>query len=143
MNKRFFIPVICALVLSGCSHPDSNNVTPAANNTQQNNIVTTGKWVVSYYYDNDKDETSDYTGYTFEFGSDNTITATKNGQSTTGTWSRKTDDNLPRFVIALNTSDKELSELNDDWVIDAETENQMKLKDDNTTKNEQLHFTKQ
>jgi len=131
--------VLLALIAGGCQTKDNTNVNPAGNTSA---VVTSGKWTVSYFYDNDKDETSDYNGYSFELKNDNTITATKNSVTTSGTWSETSGDGMQKLVIALNTTDKDLSELNDDWVIETKTDNQLKLKDDNPDRNEQLHFSK-
>ncbi|HEY9178064.1 MAG TPA: hypothetical protein VIN07_10250 [Flavipsychrobacter sp.] len=143
MKKILWAPVLMAILATGCQNKTSTNVTPGGNNNSTSGIVTSGKWQVSYFYDNDKDETTDYSGYTFEFNSDKTLVATRNSTSTSGTWNETTDDGLPRLVIALNTADEKLKELNDDWVVESKTDNQIKLKDDNPDRNEQLHFNKQ
>lgn len=123
---------------SGCKHDDNSAVTPS--NTTTTTPTTTGKWKVSYYFDK-KDETSDYSGYVFEFNSDRTMTAGNNGVNTTGTWGERTDDGKQKFTIALNSTDSKLLELNDDWVIESKTDAEIKLKDDNNS--EQLQFKKQ
>lgn len=143
MKKILWAPLLLAIMGTGCQNKTSTNVTPGGSNNPISETVTTGKWSVSYFYDNDKDETSDYNGYSFEFKSDKTLTATRNSVTTTGNWNETTDDGLPRLVIMLNTTDDKLTELNDDWVIESKTDSQIKLKDDNPDRNEQLHFSKQ
>lgn len=143
MKKILWAPVLLAVIVTGCQNKTSTNVTPSGNNSTVSETVTSGKWSVSYFYDNDKDETSDYSGYAFEFRSDKTLTATRNSVTTSGSWNETTDDGLPRLVIMLNTTDEKLTELNDDWVIESKTDKQLKLKDDNPDRNEQLHFSKQ
>ncbi len=143
MKRILWAPVLLAVLAMGCQNKTSTNVTPGNNNTPLSGTVTSGKWTISYFYDNDKEETSDYSGYSFEFKTDKTLTATRSGITTTGTWTETTDDDLPRLVIMLNTTDDKLTELNEDWVIESKNDTQIKLKDDNPDRNEQLHFNKQ
>jgi len=143
MKRILWAPVLLAVLATGCQNKTSTNVTPGNNNTPLSGTVTSGKWTISYFYDNDKEETSDYSGYSFEFKTDKTLTATGSGITTTGTWNETIDDDLPRLVIMLNTTDDKLTELNDDWVIESKNDTQIKLKDDTPDRNEQLHFNKQ
>lgn len=143
MKRILWAPVLLSVLIIGCQNKTSTNVTPGNSNNSLSGTVTSGKWTISYFYDNDKEETSDYSGYSFEFNTDKTLTATRSGITTNGTWNEATDDGLPRLVIMLNTTDNKLTELNDDWVIESKTETQIKLKDDNPDRNEQLHFNKQ
>lgn len=140
MKYSLLIAGITLMALNGCKKDDNNN-NGIGNST--GGIVTTGQWRVSYFFDKDKEETSDYNGYVFEFKSGGGMTATRNGQTTSGNWSEGTDDGKPRFNIQLNTTDDKLSELNDDWVVDSKTDKELKLSDDNDTHTEQLHFTRQ
>ncbi len=83
-----------------------NTVTPAA-----------GQWKVSYFYDK-KDETSNYTGYTFEFGSDGSLSASNGGQTWPGTWQTGIDDSANKFLIDFTgTIPSALTELEEDWLI--------------------------
>ena len=44
-------------------------------------------WIMTYFYDRDSDETSDYNGYTFTFENSGTLTATNGTNTYTGLWS--------------------------------------------------------
>lgn len=143
MKKLLWAPALLAVLATGCQNKTNTSVTPGGNSNSVSGTVTSGKWTISYFFDNDKEETSDYSGYSFEFKTDKTLSATRSGTTTTGTWSEITDDGLLRLVIMLNTTDDKLTELNDDWVIESKTDSQIKLKDDNPDRNEQLHFNKQ
>ncbi len=129
-----------SVALISCSKSDDNNPSPDNSSSSVKENVP-GQWKVSYYYDNDKDETSDYAGYTFEFGASGTIEATFSGQTFTGSWSNTVDDNLPRLVINIAGNDR-LVELSDDWVIKSVSSDLISLEDDNTTKTEVLKFSK-
>ena len=109
MKKMILMPLILAVLATSCQNKSNNNVSPddkGNNNGSVSGTVTSGTWRVSYFYDNDKEETSDYNGYSFSFKSDKTLTATRSSVTITGTWNETTDDGLPRLVINLNTADK-------------------------------------
>ena len=96
-------------------------------------------WLVTWFWDQDKDETSDLAPYTFYFKDGNILEAERNGSITTGSWSITSDDGSSRLVISLSP-DKPLSELNDDWVIIESSDQMLKLQDDNTQHLEELIF---
>jgi len=51
------------------------------------NIITNGNWYVYQYLQGDSDITANFSGYLFKFTTYGTVTGTKNGVSSTGTWS--------------------------------------------------------
>ena len=129
MRTLLLTPIIylfTVLLLASCEKDDDNS-----------NSNTSGTWYVSYYYDKDKVETNNFSGYTFEFKTNGEMTATKNGSTTTGTWS----ETISRFNITIGTSEP-LEDLTDDWVKVEKSDNLIKLKDDNTTHLEELHFAR-
>lgn len=141
--RHLSIILLAVVVLFSACKTEDNNVNPSGGGNNNSGVLVTGaNWRVSYFYDNDKDETSDFSGYTFEFRSDNTLVANNGSNTISGTWNETVDDNLPRLVIQLNTTNDKLDELNDDWVVESKTASEIKLKDDNPDRNEQLHFTK-
>lgn len=124
------------LTSAGCKHDNNNIVTP---DTPGN---TTGKWTVTMYLDDGRNEASDFSGYSFEFGNSGSMTAEKNGQVTAGSWAENMNDGLQKFRITLNTSDNKLSKLNHNWVIQVKNETEIDLRDDDPS-GEELHFTRQ
>jgi hypothetical protein len=127
------IIILCFLLSSfmACKNSSSNDVNPS-------NSIILGVWKVSYFFD-DKDETSDFNGYTFDFKSDGKFVATFSTNTVNGTWSEDKSSN--KLIINISGT-KALDELADDWLITEKTNTSIKLKDDNVTKNEQLHFTR-
>ncbi len=110
------IPAIILFALStlfSCQKSDDSsnpgggtNVTPAA-----------GQWKVTFFFDK-KDETSNYTGYVFEFGSNGSLSASNGSQTWTGTWSTGIDDSANKFLIDFTgTVPSALSDLEEDWLI--------------------------
>ena len=102
-----------------------------------------GTWKVTYFWDKDKIETSDFNGYTFEFLSDGTFKANiPGGGSQTGTWGERPDDGVVKLDIVIPGA-KPLDDLNEDWVILEKTDTSLKLRDDNNTHLEEIHFSRQ
>jgi major membrane immunogen (membrane-anchored lipoprotein) len=119
--KSAFFALLAGCFLAACSSDD---------NTVPNNIddtIQSGKWRVTYYWD-DKDETSDYNGYAFEFKSGNILTATKGASTHNGTWSSTTDDSRKKLIINFSTPEV-LEEISDDWKVIEMTEVKVKLED--------------
>ncbi len=88
-------------------------------NKNNGNLVSpnTGKWKLTYFWDKE-DETNYYTNYTFDFGSNGALTASKNGQNWAGTWQTGIDDSKEKIILDFNGSiPSELEELEEDWLI--------------------------
>jgi predicted small secreted protein len=121
----------------------------ASCNTQKGDIsntsqyVNSGNWKVSLFTDSGNNETSNYTGYTFTFSDNGTISAVSTGNSRTDTWSVSSSSN--KFIIDLgakNDPSNLLGELSNDWKILSSSATEIRLGDDNTTSNEFLTFSK-
>jgi hypothetical protein len=127
------IIILCFLLSSfmACKNSSSNDVNPS-------NSTILGVWKVSYFFD-DKDETSDFNGYTFDFKSDGKFVANLPSKTVSGRWSEDKSSN--KLIIDISGT-KALENVADDWLIMQKTGSSIKLKDDNVSKNEQLHFTR-
>ena len=119
---------------SMCSN-DDDSPTPSVNNPSDViNIVNNGTWRITYYYDTDQEETSNFNGYNFTFGANNVLTATNGTNNYTGTWSvtdSNSNDDSPSdldFNIAFS-SPAQFEELTDDWEIIEKSATVVKLKD--------------
>jgi hypothetical protein len=123
------VTIFTMLLSSSCSKKDDVTVingTPAI----------TGTYRISFYWDK-KDETSNFSGYSFSFNAGGQATATKGSATVKGTWSESSS----KFIIDFGT-DAVLSDLNDDWQIVEKTATTIKLKDDNPLQDDQVTFTK-
>lgn len=106
----FSLLLLAAFV--SCQKSDDNS--PGNNN---NVTPTAGQWKVTYFFDK-KDETGNYTGYTFEFGAGGSLTASSGGQTWTGTWQTGIDDSADKFLIDFTgIVPSALSDLEEDWRI--------------------------
>ena len=130
--KSYLNCFLFAIVLFISCKKDSNNI---------NNNISNGTWRITLFTDSGNDETGDFSGYSFTFGDNGVLTATKAGSSKTGTWNNNNND----FNIDIGEktdSNKPLGELTDDWDIISKSSTEIKLKDDNNASAEFLTFQK-
>jgi hypothetical protein len=136
--------ILLALTVSvmACSKSNDDNVTPD-NSTNKVEQVS-GDWTVTYFTDSGKDETSDFSGYRFAFGTDGILTATGSAGTYTGTWwigdKSGDDDNSSNRLNIVITGNKAMDHIQDDWVIISISNTEIRLKDDNPASMEELHF---
>ena len=121
-----------------CSSDDEHN--PNDNSAEIQDITNTaqnGNWVITYFFDTDSDETSDYTGYEFTFGTNGVLTASNGTNTYAGTWSvtddsNSNDDSSSDDDIDFNisfASPVDFEELSDDWDIISYTSVKIELID--------------
>jgi hypothetical protein len=138
--KLFLVALTLSIV--SCSKSNDDNVTP--NNSTNKTEQVSGDWTVTYFTDSGKDETSDFSGYSFVFGTNGTLTATGAAGTFTGTWwvgdKSSDDDSSSNRLNILITGNKAMDHLTDDWVIISITANTIQLRDDNPASMEELHF---
>jgi hypothetical protein len=125
------------LLSSTCSSDDDdgNSNDNSAEINAIANSMESGNWTITYFYDTDSDETSDFNGYTFNFAANGVLTATNGVNTYTGTWS-VTDDSSSSsssdgdidFNIAFS-SPPDFEELSDDWDIISYSSTEIKLVD--------------
>jgi hypothetical protein len=129
-----FASLLCSFILivscSGDDNASSANPTPVINTVKQ------GTWRVTYYFDTDTNETNDFTGYNFTFGSSNAVTASNGTNIYTGTWSvtadNGTDDDNPNNDLDFNlafTTPANFADLTDDWDVVSRTDTKIELID--------------
>ena len=139
INFAMLLLLTFSLMSSTCSSDDDdNNINDNSAEIQDvTNIAETGTWVITYFYDTDSDETSDYTGYEFTFGANGVLTATNGMNTHTGTWSvtddsNSSDDSNDDDDIDFNISflsPPDFEELSDDWDIMTHTSTKIELTD--------------
>lgn len=111
------------LMSSMCSSDDMENPN---NNAQQimaiENTAESGTWTISSFIDSGQDETHHFTGYSFTFGNDGTLTATNGTDTVQGTWSVTDSNDDSNDSIDFNISftvptSSVFDDLIDDWDI--------------------------
>ena len=88
MKKLKLISILSLLlfVSIGCSDEDDTS-TQVSNPTEITSTVTDGQWVVTLFKENDVVQTSNYSGYSFIFGADGSLSATNGSTTQSGDWS--------------------------------------------------------
>lgn len=127
-----FALLIVAFGLSACSNDSSSIV--------QNNLPS-GSWKVTYFWDKDHDETTDYSGMSFTFDEGGSVSVSSSSGSYSGTWSTGNDDSSDKLYLTFS-SPASLIEISDDWIIDSESNNKIELRDDSDNGTELLTFEK-
>lgn len=121
--------VVVSITFVSCTSDDNKNTVDEISKS-----VKDGTWKIGYFYDSGKDETADYTGYNFTFGSNSVLIASKETNSYTGQWfvSKSTsDDDLFNTIFKVSIGPNEIfQDLNRDWKLIENTGTFLKLKDD-------------
>jgi hypothetical protein len=150
MKTLLILPVLAILVAS-CSKSDTTS-DPVSDLTTKTNMVAQSNWTITQYTDSGKDETSDYSGYKFEFIPNGTFVAVSSIASFSGTWllgqgnnssddNVSADDKLNKLTINI-TGNKQMDHLSHKWLADKITATEIWLRDDNVASNELLRFSK-
>ena len=84
MKVPYLYLLIFSSLLFSCK---KNDTSTTLTTTSVTTTVSTGNWRVTYYWDTDHEETTNFNGYNFVFNSNGTITATKATSTINGTWS--------------------------------------------------------
>ena len=127
---------LSALVVS-CSKDESNQNDDNSNASQQeltSQIAESGNWIISYFFDSDKEETSNFSGFIFQFQQNGTLLAVNGSTTVSGTWSitgssssSSSGSDFNIFFPVPESSNFE--DLNDDWDIISITNNKIELID--------------
>jgi hypothetical protein len=125
MKKTIFILFAATLFLYISCTKDDNDTSPISTTTVTNTIGS-GAWKITYYWDTDHEETTDYSGYNFTFGSGGILTATKTGSAITGSWATGLDDSKTKLILGFS-SPASFVEISDDWHVIEITNTKIKL----------------
>lgn len=142
MMKKVVVNFMTLLLLiMGATSCSSDNAAPMDKITTADmeairTAVKTGAWRISYYFDTDKEETSNFNGFVFTFNSSGVIGATDGNTALSGAWSVSSSDNSTADV-SDDTVDLSISfaspanflEISDDWEVISYSNNKIELKD--------------
>ena len=121
MKKIFALAtVFIALGLTSCKkdEPSTSTIT----------TVSAGTWRVTYYWDTNRDETANFNGFNFTFGTSNLVSASNSLLTINGTWSIANDDSKIKLILAFTTN-ANFIEISDDWHVIERTETKIRLQD--------------
>ena len=127
-TRWIFLGLLVSLMpLASCeSNDDATTPQADVNASELQSAALQGQWRITYYFDSEKEETSDYAGYVFTFGADGTVSAINGTTEVTGTWSvtdsnssddDSFDDSSDVDFNLFFTSPADFEELSDDWDI--------------------------
>lgn len=133
--KQIFKVLFCSALLFAAACKKDKDGTASAS---LSSVITQGSWMIHYYFDN-KDETSTFSGYTFTFSANNTLTLKNGAESYTGSWQEVTENGKKKLMIQVNTINF-IQKLNDDWDVKSYNTTFVELNDDNAGANHQLHL---
>ncbi len=135
MRKFKFLQILLfTTILNGvfsCSSDSSSN--NSVDPTPVINTVNKGTWRIIFYEDSGVNETTNFTGYNFTFGTNSVLTATNGANTYLGTWSVTSDnsgDDSPSNDLDFNiafASPASFAELTEDWNILEKTDTRIKL----------------
>ncbi len=132
MKKIFYFGLAMLLsvtLFTACTSDDDSSSDNSQQIAQIEGIVETGTWRITNFNDSGQDETSDFTGYSFTFATNGTLTASNGTTTLDGTWSitndsssssddDSNDDDDIEFNIFFPVPDtNDFEDLNDDWDI--------------------------
>jgi hypothetical protein len=84
-------------------------------------------------------ETSEFSGYTFDFQVGGKFVAKFSGRTVEGTWNE--NSNSKKLDIKIS-GEKKLDDISDDWLLLEKTDTSIKLRDENSSSNEEIHLVK-
>lgn len=120
MKKLLFL-FLSIVVFSSCSVSD-DNPSPSGSTT------VSGTWKVKSFIDNkNRDRTSYYAAYNFDFKTSGELVVSSSSIKYNGTYSSVMDSGKQKFYITITTSDNEIDELNEDWILAEKTDTLIKL----------------
>lgn len=132
MKLNFIIGLFTLFVLSSCSsNEDSNSNEKEINEVKA--IAQSNTWQITSFIDSGNDETNHFSGYSFTFNNDGSITASNGSQTHTGSWSvtnSNSNDDSPNDIhfnilfITPTTFDDDLTE---DWNIVSKNNTKIEL----------------
>jgi hypothetical protein len=135
MNSKAFITVAFYLILFALISCKKSDPSPVGVDTDQ---ITAGTWKISSFHENSSDHTDDFTGFTFAFGVNGTLTAIDSGITVTGSW--EIDDDENELHLRIGNSEP-LTEISKGWIILESSSTVLRLGDDSSN-DEELDFIK-
>ncbi len=119
------LPVLFLGLMFSCETSDDSSMDiSTVDVVELKAVVQSGTWMVAKYQEDGVDQTSNFSGYEFSFGSDGVLSASNQTTSLTGAWSilsdSSSDDDSSDDDIDFNiffTSPNDFAEISEDWEI--------------------------
>jgi len=117
------LSIILILVVTTTSCKKDNDNSPSNN---LNSTMVSGSWRITYFNDSGNDETSHFTGYSFQFNSNNSVVAVNGSSNINGTWSTGNDNSTSKLVLSFGNTPP-FDDLNEDWHVTMQNSTLIKL----------------
>lgn len=116
---NYILSIFVISILISCSESD---IDPKTVQDKIEDDMSSGTWRITKFIDSGKNETSDYSNFTFSFNKDNILIARKASENFTGTWNisddNSSDDSIDDLDFNIHfSSPEDLEELSEDWSI--------------------------
>jgi hypothetical protein len=142
---------VAASILASCSKSSvaSNNTTATSpTSTDLTTALTSGNWVVSSFTQKTEDKTSKFSNIVFTFSAGGVLTATNNGNITSGTWNYTPAVTYygatSKAAIAINIgTGNPLALLTKTWNLISSTSSTLKIDSPEILEDEHVQFSKQ
>lgn len=127
MKKIFALAtVFITLGLTSCKKDEPSTSTITTSNVTT--TVSAGTWRVTYYWDTNRNETANFSGFNFTFGASNLVSAANGILNINGTWSIANDDSKIKLILAFTTN-ANFIEISDDWHVIERADTKVRLQD--------------
>jgi len=123
LMRPLLLAAFMTIAFGACHKNDDKPAAPLVNAT-----LTSGTWRVSYFLKSNEDKTDDLTGFSFVFSSNGTVSATKDGLASSGSWSSSypAGSYEPALVLAFS-SPEHLAQLSRQWDVNARLDDEIGL----------------
>ena len=120
MKKLLLLTFVVTLFACSGGDDELNSINQSI--SQINQTVSSGDWIITYFFDTDSDETSNFSGFIFRFNVDGSLVAVNGNVTHNGTWSitnsNSADDSNDDVDFNITfASPAEFTDLSDDWDI--------------------------
>lgn len=125
MRKVLFLAILAVSIFTqwGCEK-SKDDLSPS----NVSSTILNGSWRVAYFYEDNRDETSDYASDRFVFTNPGNITVTSGSNTYSGVWATYIDDGKTKLNLDF-LAPARLLELTEDWEVTEINENRILLKD--------------
>ena len=151
--RAIALSTVVLVAACGSSGDSSNSTGPITQPSTVAAVITTGTWTVGTLTQNTEDKANQFSGYSFTFSrtgdaENGTVTATKGGNTVSGTWSHSPavtyygSTSTESIVLSLGASSP-FAMLTKIWNVESNTTSTLKLVSPEVAENMHLVFVKQ
>ena len=129
MKKLKLISILSLLlfVSIGCTDED-DDTNQVSSPTEISSTVADGTWIVTLYKEAEIVQTANYSGYSFTFATDGSLSATNGITTQSGDWSTYIDSGYTKLDLMFDALDGPFEEISEDWNVISRTDIKIELK---------------